>query len=98
MEDINVLLVFKIPVGNMTKAMAEKYMIEFAERMKRDFGKIEGVKLLFLTSKEDWDVYAIPLKSMIEGNLQGDTGVIVDTCKRLLKEYESEKNENNISG
>lgn len=101
MEDPDVLLVFKVPTGNLSRPMAQKYMMNFAERMKHDFGKIEGVKLLFLTSKEDWDVYAIPLKAMIEGNIQGDSEAIaniVNTCKKLLKEYESEKNEDGSSG
>lgn len=90
MEEPAVLLVFKVPTGNLSRAMAQKYMMDFAERMKEDFGKREGVKILFLTTKEDWDVYAIPLKAMIEGNIQGDTeeiSNIVDTCKKLLKEY-----------
>ena len=87
-KEIDVIIVFKAPVRQMNKAVAEKFMRDFSEKVGSEFENQPGVKVMVLTGKEDWDMYAIPLKAMREGKIQGDQEVInsiLDRCKTILE-------------
>ena len=92
-DEVKVVMIFKIGVGHLPKKLADNFVMKIAEQVGKTFEGIEGLKLIYLPTRNETDVYAIPLKAFMEGNINCDDGIkhIVDKCKEILSENEDQQ-------
>lgn len=95
--EIKVVMIFKVAVGHLPRKMADNFLRNVAEQVGKTFEDVGGLKLLYIPTKDETDVYAIPLKAFMDGNISGDKediNKIVERCKTILKGVKSNEKDN----